>query len=142
MATRNVIPPEADLEQRWWDWEADGNVCDGKFVSAGEGFTRQGTKSPFLVLKVDGAERTLWAHHKALRSKIRERIEEHGPIKPGERVIVRRSPDKTTSADGYEYFGYRVEWPGLPQRDQAELFGAEKKDSVAVDDPFGGEPPF
>jgi hypothetical protein len=136
MATRakkippNAVPPEVEPEQqRFWDWEVDGNVCEGVFVSAGAGFTKLGEKSPFLVVKVDDVERTVWAHHKALRSKIRERIEEYGSIEVGERVIVRRSSDKTTSEAGFEYFAYRVEWPDLPQKDQAELFGAGRKET-------------
>jgi hypothetical protein len=133
------VPPEGDAGRRYWDWEADGNVADGAFVGAGEGFTAQGKKSPFITLRIDGTERDVWAHNKAMRSKIKERIEEHGPIEPGERVIVRRNPDMRTSEAGFDYYPYSVEFPDLPQKDQADLFGARGHDAEEKGSVGGGD---
>jgi hypothetical protein len=150
--TRKAVPPkpvapESDSEPRFWRWDVDGNRVDGTFVRAGEGFTKQGTRSPFVTLMVDDREVDVWVHHKALKSKIRQRIEEHGQIEDGERMIMERKPDKTTSADGYDYYPYTVEFPDLPQKDQADLFGAEKAEpkeagGVAGDSVVDDDIPF
>ena len=53
----------------WWDWDddKDGDTIEGRFVRAGRGFTANGDR-PFVVLDVEGTERTVWLHHGVLQN--------------------------------------------------------------------------
>jgi hypothetical protein len=140
-AVPNPLPPDEEEQQRqWWDFDQDGDEAAGTFIRAGQGHTRLGNKKPFLELEIAGRPRSVWLHHKAAISKIQERIKEHGPIEPGERLVIRRSREKKVSFDGYEYYPYQVDFPDLPQPDQYDLFGVGRQgDELKAEDKPDGE---
>jgi hypothetical protein len=148
MATRANKPvplepvPFEDEEERpeWWDWNEDGNVCAGEFVRAGSGFTKLGSKQTFIVLKVAGVERTVWLHWEALRGQLRQRYEQCGPLAAGERMVIRRNPNKRTSGDGFDYFDFKVVFPDDPEPDQADLFGVRKAPAEGDESEANEEP--
>ena len=71
---------EAPEYPAWWDFGRGRQGVEGAFVRAAQGYTQNGPR-PFVVLDVDGIERTVWLHHEVLRNKFARE--------------VHRRPDKT-----------------------------------------------
>ena len=79
-ASKTADAPRRPSIPTWWDWDEDGKSIEGAFVRAGTGFTQMGPR-PFVVLELDGVERTVWLHHEVLRNQFARE--------------VHRRPDKT-----------------------------------------------
>jgi hypothetical protein len=114
---------EAPKYPPYWDWDEDGDEVDGGFVRLGKGFTTQGER-PFVVLDVDGTERTIWLNHEVLRNAFVRELHRRPDkeFKVGERIVIRQLGTKE-SASGREYMNYRVEFPDGPQSSQADILG-------------------
>jgi hypothetical protein len=118
----------------WWDWETEGDELAGTFLRLGKGFTVNGEKA-FVVLDVDGAERTLWLHHGVLHNvfarELHRRPEKEFVV--GERIEVRQLGTKE-SGSGREYMNYRAEFPDGPQSSQADILGPPSEPLAQQDD--------
>lgn len=83
---------------------------EGRFERLEEGHTRAGERRGIAILTVEGSERSLWLHEKALRGQFRQLRPE-----PGERVlIVKGAAKKTSEATGNGYWPFRVTAPDRP----------------------------
>ena len=67
-ARKTVETPETSDFPSWWDWDEDGKFVEGAFVRAGTGFTQMGPR-PFVVLYIEGVEKTIWLHHSVLKNQ-------------------------------------------------------------------------
>jgi hypothetical protein len=115
-------PGEAPPEYPpWWDWDENGDAVDGTFVRIDRGYTAMGER-PFVVLAIDGKERTLWLHWEALRNQFAREVHRRSDktIHPGEQVKVWRLGSRT-SGNGREYFDFRTEFPDGPEQSQADI---------------------
>jgi hypothetical protein len=127
---------QSDYPQ-WWDWSEDGEEVAGRFVRLGQGFTAYGQK-PFLVLDVEGVERTIWLHNQVLHNifarELHRRPEKEFQV--GERVEIRQLGTRD-SASGREYMNYRGEFPDAPQSSQADILGPPPEPPAKQDDGSG-----
>ena len=90
-----------------------GQAIDGRYRRLERGFTKDGEERAIVVLEVDGVERSLWLHEKALRAQFRQ-------LKPeaNERVRVSKGAEKILGGNGFKYWPFKV--MGLDRPD-AEL---------------------
>ena len=127
MALRSKSQPsEAPEFPSWWDWDPDGKSIEGAFVRAGTGYTAMGPR-PFVVLELDGGERTVWLHHDVLRNQFAREVHRRPDkmIHRGETVrIWQLEPRESQSNAGRSYTDYRVEFPEGPELTQTDIFGA------------------
>jgi hypothetical protein len=109
----------------WWDWseDADGDTVEGAFLRAGRGFTAQGERA-FVVLDVDGTERTVWLHHDALSSAFSREVwsRPDKQLVEGEKIRVRQLGQRE-SKTGRTYMNYKTEFLDGPQSTHADIFG-------------------
>jgi hypothetical protein len=133
-------PVEAPEYPSWWDWDSpdDGNTVEGSFVRIDRGFTVMGER-PFVVLDIDGTERTLWLHWEALRNQFAREVHRRPDktIHAGERVKVWRLGSRTSGA-GRDYFDFRTEFPDGPAASQADILSLPPGEQPAEQP---GEPP-
>jgi hypothetical protein len=116
--------PEAPDYPRWWDFDEDG-AADGSFLRMGRGYTANGEK-PFVVLRIDDTERTVWLLHDVLRNQFAREVHRRPDktIHVGEQVRVwKLEPRESKSNVGRSYTDYRVEFPDGPESTQADLIG-------------------
>jgi hypothetical protein len=140
--TKTTAPPEVSDYPSWWDWEEDGKLVEGAFVRAGTGYTVNGTR-PFVVLDVEGTERTIWLHHEVLRNQFAREVQRRPDrtIPAGEWVRIRQlEPRESQTNAGRSYTNYRTDFPEGPEATQADIFGtppeasAPEQPEVPVDD--------
>jgi hypothetical protein len=126
-----------------WLFDEHGDVVEGRYVELSEAPTRQGGLSPIVVLDVDGAHRSVWLLHEALRSSFREELERRGEpdFVSGERIVIERKGKKTSEA-GREYMDYRVRFLDRPTRSATSILGVggsrpepEESSEESADDP-------
>jgi hypothetical protein len=101
-----------------------GTAVEARFIRLERGHTRDGEARAIAVLALDGAERSLWLHERALRDKVRE-------LKPetGELLRIEKGAEKRLSeSSGYRYWPFKVEAPDRP----AETIGWD--DACFADD--------
>jgi len=87
-----------------------GESVEARFIRVERGHTRDGEQRAIAVLALDGAERSLWLHERALRNKVRE-------LKPetGELLRIAKGGEKRLSeATGYYYWPFKVAAPDRP----------------------------
>src|SRR5262245_19844160 len=74
-----------------WSFDDDGDTVAGKCIRAGKGFTKNGEQA-FVVLDVDGTERTVWLHHRVLKSCFAREVarRDDNQIHVGELVEIQR----------------------------------------------------
>ena len=140
--TKTAPPPEAPEYPRWWDWDEDGLLVEGTFVRAGTGYTQMGQR-PFVVLNVEGVDRTVWLHHEVLRNQFAREVHRRPDrtIHVGETVrIWQLEPRESMSNAGRSYTDYRVEFPDGPEATQADIFGMPPEAAV-VEHPSGDGAP-
>jgi hypothetical protein len=83
-------------------------------------------KRPIAIIKIDGVDRSLWLHEKALRGQFAEKRPE-----PGENIVVIKGSQKKVSASGFGYWPFSLELPDRPGEGAPDW-----------DDPlFGDDPP-
>jgi hypothetical protein len=125
-------PPEYP---RWWDWQEDGSPVRGTFVRAGTGYTAQGER-PFVVLDVEGEERTVWLLNEVLRNQFAREVYRRPSrqIEVGERIEVWRLGERASASSDRRYVNFRVEFPDGPQATQADVFGLPPEAAVVPDD--------
>ena len=81
--------------------EGPGSEIAGRVVAVDEVEGNWG-KKPVLTLETPEGERTVWASHSVLRSKLEEQ-----PPAPGARILIRYE-GTNTSAAGHEYHVYEL----------------------------------
>jgi hypothetical protein len=113
---------------RFWDWDADGDLLEGDFVGAGQGYTQQGQRT-FVTVNVNGEPRTLWLFHAVLGKLFAREVDSRTAkrIETGERIIIRRLGMRE-SGTGRTYLDFRGSFPDGPQKSQADLFGSPDDD--------------
>lgn len=101
----------------------DGELVDGRFVRFDQGRTEFGVK-PIVILEVDGVERSLWLLHDALFNRVRDELQRRSmpELVLGERIAIRKHPDKTRSKNDRSYQGYDVMFLEAPAPDVERLF--------------------
>lgn len=126
MPRASTKPPEPatdDSYPDWWDFDEDGDEIAGTFQRAGRGFTVNGERT-FVVLDVDGVERTLWLHHTVLQSIFAREIQRRPDkqIAVGEQIVIRRRGERTGN-NGRDYTNYKGDFPDGPVQSQVDIFG-------------------
>ena len=76
-----------------------GDNIDGTYRRLESGRTKDGEDRAIVILEIDGVERSLWLHEKALRGQFRELKPE-----PGELIHIRKGAEKKKGASGYSYW--------------------------------------
>jgi hypothetical protein len=124
---------------RWWDFDEDGDELIGTFLRAGRGFTANGERT-FVVLDVDGTERTCWLHHKVLAAAFAREVQRRPAkqIELGELIEVRRLGERE-GGNGRSYTNYRVTFPDGPQDTQESIFGMPPELAGQASEPAAGE---
>ena len=86
-----------------------GDEVEGRFLRLERGHTRDGDERAIAILEVDGAERAIWLHEKALRGQFRQ-------LRPevGETVNIEKGREKRESGSGFRYWPFRVTAPERP----------------------------
>lgn len=107
----------------WWDWDEDGEEIAGTFQRAGRGFTANGERA-FVVLDVDGVERTVWLHHTVLQAIFAREVQRRADkqIAVGERIELQRLGERA-GGNGRDYTNYRASFPDGPVPSQTDIFG-------------------
>lgn len=123
MTKRTPTAPEAPEYPQWWDWDENGNTASGTFVRAGRGYTQHGDR-PFVVLEIDGEERTVWLHQDVLRNLFAREVQRRPDkrIAAGERITLWRLNERT-SGNGRTYIDFRGAFPDSPEVTQSDIFG-------------------
>lgn len=83
-----------------------GETVEGEFVRLEQGRMKTGESRIIAILNIDGRERGLWLHEKALRGQFAELRPE-----PGERVRVSKGAEKKRSENGFDYWPIRTVAP-------------------------------
>ncbi len=117
--------PEASEYPRFWDWDEDGKSVEGMFLRANVGYTANGPR-PFVVLDVDGDERTIWLLHDVLRNQFAREVHRrpNKAIDVGETIRIHQlEPRESQTNAGRAYTNYRTEFPQGPATTQVDVFG-------------------
>jgi hypothetical protein len=124
-----------DAFPAYWDWKADGLTVEGTFVRMDQRPTAYGPK-PILILDVDGVERSVWVNTNALRSKLAGELQRRKArnFDVGERVVIRRGAEKTTSANDRNYWPFQVKFPDGPELDAASILDVDDDDEPVEQD--------
>jgi hypothetical protein len=110
----------------WWDFDPDGDgpKIAGDFVRAGRGHTQNGEKT-FVVLLVDGVERTVWLHHDVLVNQFARELHRRSDKKfqVGERIEITRLGMRDSQSGGSSYMNYATVFVDGPEVRQEDIFG-------------------
>jgi len=106
-----------------WIFDTDGEQVEGRYVALGEGPTRGYGNRPFVTLKVDGTERTVWLLWEALVNQVLGELERRpdNEFVPGETIIIRSLGKKTSESSGRQYEDFRAFFPEAPKPSGADL---------------------
>jgi hypothetical protein len=83
-----------------------GQTVEGRFRRLEHGRKKDGSRQLIAVLEIDGDERALWLHEKALRGRFAEVRPE-----PGELVRVSKAREKKLGGNGFNYWPIKVTAP-------------------------------
>jgi hypothetical protein len=86
-----------------------GEHVQGTFLRLEKGRTRDGAERAIAVLEVDGAQRSLWLHERALRAQMRQLA----PV-AGELIRIEKGAEKKLGANGYSYWPFSASAPQRP----------------------------
>jgi hypothetical protein len=108
-----------------WIFSEHGETVAGTFVKFDRGPTKGFGQKTLVVLDVAGTERTVWLLWDALFNRFRDEVAERAEqtLVVGERVIIKRLPEKKRSKNDREYIGFEVFFPDRPAPTQEQLWG-------------------
>jgi hypothetical protein len=111
---------------KWWDFSdsADGSKLAGGFARAGRGHTQQGERT-FVVLDVEGTERTLWLHHDVLQKAFARELHRRPSkrFEVGERIEVEQLGMRDSANGSSSYMNYKTTFFDGPEISQEDVFG-------------------
>jgi hypothetical protein len=111
---------------KWWDFneDGDGSKIAGDFIRAGRGFTQNGEKT-FVVLLVDGIERTVWLHHDVLTNQFARELHRRTDkrFQVGEQIEITQLGMRDSQNGGSSYMNYGTVFVDGPEVRHEDIFG-------------------
>jgi hypothetical protein len=111
-----------NLYPRDWDWDADGNTADGKYVQIRVANTQKGPR-PIMELEINGEIRSIWLTPTSLFGQVKNEVKRRPKrdFDKGERLIITRGDKRQSKTSTYMMWPYTLKCPDQPPPKAADL---------------------